>query len=261
MASAAQIESLPAVKARELWKLGDAAVVLVYSSVVLWTLQYHEKWADEAQAWLIARHLDLRVALRRYAGALAHDIVDRAARFSCEVRSARLHRRGVRDRGRGSAALPRAVSALHPLAARFHLRDGLPIRPDLPAIYTFSFAGIPGGLLLQGRGQARTYKPCIGDSRLAYPARHDPRGLSWIDLFNSGIANVAGPGRYGQASLLRVYCGAHAAISVHCADHEANTGCRGVCHEGKGESAWPCFSASTANYTSQNGCGDFGRIP
>ncbi len=60
MASAAQIESLPAVKARELWKLGDAAVVLVYSSVVLWTLQYHEKWADEAQAWLIARDLDLK---------------------------------------------------------------------------------------------------------------------------------------------------------------------------------------------------------
>ena len=32
----------------------------VYSSVVLWTLQYHEKWADEAQAWLIARDLDLQ---------------------------------------------------------------------------------------------------------------------------------------------------------------------------------------------------------
>ena len=60
MASAAQIEGLPATKGRDLWKLGDAAVLLVYSCVVLWTVQYHEKWADEAQAWLIARDLDLK---------------------------------------------------------------------------------------------------------------------------------------------------------------------------------------------------------
>ena len=45
---------------RNWWKFGDGAVLLAYSSVVLWTLQYHEKWADEAQAWLIARDLDLR---------------------------------------------------------------------------------------------------------------------------------------------------------------------------------------------------------
>jgi hypothetical protein len=42
------------------WKIGDFAVLGVYASVVLWTIQYHEKWADEAQAWLIARDLDLR---------------------------------------------------------------------------------------------------------------------------------------------------------------------------------------------------------
>jgi hypothetical protein len=41
------------------WKLGDGLVLLVYAVVVLWTLRYHEKWADEAQAWLIARDLDL----------------------------------------------------------------------------------------------------------------------------------------------------------------------------------------------------------
>jgi hypothetical protein len=40
-------------------RIGDGAVLLAYSSVVLWTLQHHEKWADEAQAWLIARDLDL----------------------------------------------------------------------------------------------------------------------------------------------------------------------------------------------------------
>jgi len=42
------------------WRIADVAVLGVYASVVLWTIQYHEKWADEAQAWLIARDLDLR---------------------------------------------------------------------------------------------------------------------------------------------------------------------------------------------------------
>jgi hypothetical protein len=42
------------------WKFGDGVVLLGYATVVLWTLRYHEKWADEAQAWLIARDLDLR---------------------------------------------------------------------------------------------------------------------------------------------------------------------------------------------------------
>jgi len=45
---------------RDLWRIGDALVLLAYSCVVLWTIRYHEKWADEAQAWLIARDLDLR---------------------------------------------------------------------------------------------------------------------------------------------------------------------------------------------------------
>ena len=42
------------------WRIGDGAVLAAYAAVVLWTLYYHEKWADEAQAWLIARDLDLR---------------------------------------------------------------------------------------------------------------------------------------------------------------------------------------------------------
>jgi len=45
---------------RDWWRLGDAGVLLSYTLVVLWTIRYHEKWADEAQAWLIARDLDLR---------------------------------------------------------------------------------------------------------------------------------------------------------------------------------------------------------
>ncbi len=41
-------------------KIGNAIALLLYSAVVLFTVRYHEKWADEAQAWLIARDLDLK---------------------------------------------------------------------------------------------------------------------------------------------------------------------------------------------------------
>jgi hypothetical protein len=41
------------------WTAVDVFMLLAYSSVVLWTLRFHEKWADEAQAWLLARDLDL----------------------------------------------------------------------------------------------------------------------------------------------------------------------------------------------------------
>ncbi len=40
--------------------IGNFVVLLLYSSVVLFTVRYHEKWADEAQAWLIARDLPLK---------------------------------------------------------------------------------------------------------------------------------------------------------------------------------------------------------
>jgi len=46
--------------ARNWEKIGNAVVLLLYSGVVLFTVRYHEKWADEAQAWLIARDLDLK---------------------------------------------------------------------------------------------------------------------------------------------------------------------------------------------------------
>lgn len=42
------------------WRIGDGLALLAYAGVVLWTIRYHEKWADEAQAWLIARDLDLK---------------------------------------------------------------------------------------------------------------------------------------------------------------------------------------------------------
>jgi hypothetical protein len=42
------------------WKIADIAVLLAWVCVTNFTIRYHEKWADEAQAWLIARDLDLR---------------------------------------------------------------------------------------------------------------------------------------------------------------------------------------------------------
>jgi hypothetical protein len=46
--------------ARAWEKIGNPLVLLLYAGVVLFTVRYHEKWADEAQAWLIARDLDLK---------------------------------------------------------------------------------------------------------------------------------------------------------------------------------------------------------
>ena len=42
------------------WRIADLGVLGMWIAVVGFTLQYHEKWADEAQAWLIARDLDLK---------------------------------------------------------------------------------------------------------------------------------------------------------------------------------------------------------
>jgi len=41
-------------------RIGDFGVLGLWIAVVSFTIGYHEKWADEAQAWLIARDLDLR---------------------------------------------------------------------------------------------------------------------------------------------------------------------------------------------------------
>jgi hypothetical protein len=42
------------------WRIGDFGVLGLWIVVVSFTISYHEKWADEAQSWLIARDLDLR---------------------------------------------------------------------------------------------------------------------------------------------------------------------------------------------------------
>src|SRR5581483_1229912 len=42
------------------WRVADTAVLSLWFAIVAFILPYHEKWADEAQAWLIARDLPLR---------------------------------------------------------------------------------------------------------------------------------------------------------------------------------------------------------
>jgi hypothetical protein len=41
------------------WRIADLSVLGLWSLVAAFTLLHHEKWADEAQAWLLARDLDL----------------------------------------------------------------------------------------------------------------------------------------------------------------------------------------------------------
>lgn len=53
-------ENVPANSLSNWWKIADATVLLLWIAITNFTLRYHEKWADEAQAWLIARDLDLR---------------------------------------------------------------------------------------------------------------------------------------------------------------------------------------------------------
>jgi hypothetical protein len=42
------------------WRVGDFGVLGLWIVIVSFTIRYHEKWADEAQAWLLARDLSLR---------------------------------------------------------------------------------------------------------------------------------------------------------------------------------------------------------
>jgi hypothetical protein len=54
-------DQLPVTRKRQGWEqIGNAVVLVAYSCVVLFTVRYHEKWGDEAQAWLLARDLGLK---------------------------------------------------------------------------------------------------------------------------------------------------------------------------------------------------------
>jgi hypothetical protein len=65
LASTAASPSFPAVSSipssmNSWWRIADFGVLGLWIVIVSFTINYHEKWADEAQAWLIARDLDLR---------------------------------------------------------------------------------------------------------------------------------------------------------------------------------------------------------
>ncbi len=51
---------LTAVVPSPWWRVADCAVLAAWIAVTVFTLRYHEKWADEAQAWLLARDLSLK---------------------------------------------------------------------------------------------------------------------------------------------------------------------------------------------------------
>jgi hypothetical protein len=59
ISSAASPSSTDASSFNPWWRIGDFGVLGLWIVVVGFTISYHEKWADEAQAWLIARDLDL----------------------------------------------------------------------------------------------------------------------------------------------------------------------------------------------------------
>lgn len=44
---------------RRWWRLADFGVIGIWAAIVGFTLSHHEKWMDEAQAWLFARDLSL----------------------------------------------------------------------------------------------------------------------------------------------------------------------------------------------------------
>ena len=60
VSSIAPRSSSAATSSSPWWRIGDFSVLGLWVVVVTFTINYHEKWADEAQAWLIARDLDLR---------------------------------------------------------------------------------------------------------------------------------------------------------------------------------------------------------
>jgi len=51
----------PRYASSALWcRIADFGVLGIWLATVISTLRYHEKWADEAQAWMLVRELDLK---------------------------------------------------------------------------------------------------------------------------------------------------------------------------------------------------------
>jgi hypothetical protein len=125
-------------------KIGNFVVLLAYSGVVLFTVRYHEKWADEAQAWLLARDLDLKKLWfheLRYEGTpgLWHTILwfsQRAFHVSYNL----ISYIGVVFAIGGVALLvfKGPFPRVHSMAASLHLRVGLSVCSSRPAVYAIA---------------------------------------------------------------------------------------------------------------------------
>lgn len=60
-AAAAQVTARPAARSQvPWWRIADFGVLGLWLAIVATSVRHHEQWADEAQAWLLARDLDLR---------------------------------------------------------------------------------------------------------------------------------------------------------------------------------------------------------
>ncbi len=112
----------------------------------MFTVRYHEKWADEAQAWLIARDLDLKTIWfheLRYEGhpGLWHTILW-MAQHVFHAPYAALGYIGVAFAIAGVAVLvfKAPFPVVHTLAVGVYLRDGLSVRGNRPAIHDVAAA-------------------------------------------------------------------------------------------------------------------------
>ena len=135
------------------WRFADLSVLAVWVLVTRFTLLHHEKWADEAQAWLLARDLKLSTLSfkeLRYEGCpgLWHSLLWLAQRLF-HVPYSGLGVIGLVCATAGAALL--LLRAPFPRYVRWLLvfsLHGVPVRCDRAPVCTASFAGICGRAVL-----------------------------------------------------------------------------------------------------------------
>ena len=116
------------------FRLGVLEIVTlcIYAGLIAWAIPHHEPWADEAQAWQIARTLALgadfsRAVVRGSPGALVHLPVGVVA-AARELRRHALGSGGNWIFGCSGPGDHFTLSPLHQTAAAVHVLPGLPIR-------------------------------------------------------------------------------------------------------------------------------------
>ena len=134
------------------WRIADFGVFAAWIGVVAFTLRYHEKWADEAQAWLIARDLDLKTIWfheLRYEGSpgLWHTILWMAQHvFHARYDALRYIAMAGATAGVALLIFQCAVPTIYSLAARLHVFHGVPVRRDCSSVHPAASARVFGGV-------------------------------------------------------------------------------------------------------------------